>query len=890
MVHLNRVARWCVFTILAVLSLGAAQGAVRTWDGGGGVDGTFSLDANWDSTAPANSITTDQAIFNGDFSLSPAQPTLTADRSINKITFSDTTTGGWNLGGAFKLTLGSGGISVGTTSANTASDTISSNVGIGAAQTWAVFGSSGVLNVDGIISGASNLRLTIGSTGATGPTGTVILTNNNIHAGGTTVGSGTLRVIDTTVNVGNTAVAKNGLGTGSVKIGNDDGNSVNNTPVLEVRVNGENNSTAQVLTYGNVLSMGVLSTGATATINVDRASGTGTNKIVAFGDLTFGRPSSVGILNVTGGNGYKLSVGTISMSPTTTDTGTFTLNPTTADMIVGGATSLGGTSRTPTLTLGGTSTGNEVTGAMIDRASTTISPMNLAKSNTSTWQIKGANTYTGSTTVSGGTLKLDTSATLGFGGTQILGKSAGNSSVTSAGTLDLNGSTALQEQITLSGTLTNSSATQAVIGDGMAVAAPTVGGAYSAVPTVVVTGGGGSGATATATLGVLTSNITIDSGGSGYTANPTVTVTGGSGYGASFSANRTGDVVTSLTMVSPGVGYLPGDVITISFTGGAGSGAAATVNTAELGVSGIQITSAGSGYTSAPALSYSGAGTGGGAASATMSGVTLSGTTSVINGTGDIKILGAVTGTGSFTKNDNNKLTLGGADTYTGKTTINAGTVLVNRTRIESANVTANGYNSATDGHYLVATGGTLGGTGRIAGFNNQANSNMVYVQSGGTIAPGASIGTLTLDGANISAGTARVLNMASGAEFDFELAGNGGTPDRIDFWNYATTDFVLNNNILNLSLSGAITPDTYTVDLFRFYSDAGSTAAASAIASGLTLTGATIDPNITGATIIYNTNTISLQYTVIPEPGTYALLVGGLGLLVFLRRRRKVA
>lgn len=887
MTRFNKVVSPYLLAVLALLPLGLAQGAVRTWDGGGAGDGTFSLDANWDSTAPANSLTTDQAFFNGEFSLFPTQPTLTADRSINKITFSDTSTGGWNLGGAFKLTLGNGGISVGTTSANTGSNTISSNVGIGAAQTWAAFGSTGVLNVDGVVSGTSSFRLTIGSSASAGPTGTVVMTNNNTYAGGTTIGSGTLRIIDTTANVGNTTVAKNGLGTGSVKIGNDDGNSGSNASVLDVRVNGENNSTSQVLTYGNTLSMGVLTTGASATINVDRAGGSGTNKTVTFGDLVLGRPSSSGILNVTGGNGYKLSVGTISMAPTTTDTGGYTLNPTTADMIVGGATSLTTSAgRTPTLTLGGTSTGNVVTGAVTDRSSTTVSIVNLTKSNTSTWQLKGASTYSGNTTASGGILKLDTGATLGFGGTTMLGKTAGATTVAAAGTIDLNGVTSLVEPITLSGTLTNSSATQAVIGDGMAVATPTVGGAYSAVPTVVVTGGGGSGATATATLGIQTSNITIGSGGSGYTANPTVTVTGGSGYGASFSANRTGDVVTSLTMVSPGVGYLPGDVITIAFTGGAGSGAAATVNTAELGVSGIQITNAGSGYTSAPALSYSGAGTGGGTATATMSGVTLSGTTSVINGTGDIKILGAVSGAGSFTKNDNNKLILGGADTYTGKTTINAGTVLVNRTRIESSNVTANGYNSATDGHYLVATGGTLGGTGRIAGFNNQANSNMVYVQSGGTIAPGASIGSLTLDGANISGTSNRVLNMASGAEFDFELAGNGGTPDQIDFWNYATTDFVLNNNVLNLGLSGPITPNTYTVDLFRFYSDAGSTATASAIASGLTLTGATIDPNITGATIIYNANTISLQYTVIPEPGTFGLLVGGLGLLTLLRRR----
>jgi fibronectin-binding autotransporter adhesin len=229
-----------------------------------------------------------------------------------------------------------------------------------------------------------------------------------------------------------------------------------------------------------------------------------------------------------------------------------------------------------------------------------------------------------------------------------------------------------------------------------------------------------------------------------------------------------------------------------------------------------------------------------------------------------------------------------GANTYTGKTAINGGTLLINGTHIDSAAVTAQGYGSATDGHFNVASGATLGGTGRIAGNNSQANSNMIYVQSGGHLAPGASIGKLTLDGANISGAGAEVLNMASGSVFDFELAGNGGTPDQLAFWNYVGGDFVLNSNALNLTISGGIVAGTYTVDLFQFFSDAGATATASGIGSGLVL--GTLGAGIDSANIIYNANTISLQYTTttIPEPSTYAMLMSGLGLLALLRRRSK--
>ena len=80
----------------------------------------------------------------------------------------------------------------------------------------------------------------------------------------------------------------------------------------------------------------------------------------------------------------------------------------------------------------------------------------------------------------------------------------------------------------------------------------------------------------------------------------------------------------------------------------------------------------------------------------------------------------------SLTKIGNGIQTLSGPNTYSGGTTNNAGTLLVN-------NTTGSGTGSGT----VTVDGGTLGGSGTISGA--------VTINSGGTLAPGTSIGQLTL-------------------------------------------------------------------------------------------------------------------------------------------------
>ena len=222
---------------------------------------------------------------------------------------------------------------------------------------------------------------------------------------------------------------------------------------------------------------------------------------------------------------------------------------------------------------------------------------------------------------------------------------------------------------------------------------------------------------------------------------------------------------------------------------------------------------------------------------------------------------------------------LSGTMNYTGSTTVSGGTLLVNGTHVQAA---------AGSG-YIVNTGGTLGGTGRIARFATSGDA--VSVASGGFIAAGGAdqIGTFTLDGVNHS-GTGKVLNMASGAQFNFDVAGSAS--DTIAFWNYVAGDVGLSSNAINVNLLGAVASGTYTADLFHFYTDNGDTLSSSSITSGFVL--GSLDSEITGAALIYNSGsgTVQLQYTVvastIPESSHMATVFGALaiGASVVLRRR----
>lgn len=212
---------------------------------------------------------------------------------------------------------------------------------------------------------------------------------------------------------------------------------------------------------------------------------------------------------------------------------------------------------------------------------------------------------------------------------------------------------------------------------------------------------------------------------------------------------------------------------------------------------------------------------------------------------------------------------IGGANTHTGGTRIEAGTLLVTNTDAATSGLGT--------GAVEVQNGGVLGGNGYVA----LGGSNTISVLAGGAISAGqGGLGTLTLNGGSTSGA---ILSLANGAAFNFDL-GSGNASDRIAFWNYAgSSDFLLSNNVIHFT--GA-QEGVYT--LFEFFSDNGLTTAASGLTSGLDLAGFT---GLEGyqASINYGASDITLTLTAVPEPGTMALLgvCAAAGLLVKLRRRQ---
>jgi fibronectin-binding autotransporter adhesin len=471
-----------------------------------------------------------------------------------------------------------------------------------------------------------------------------------------------------------------------------------------------------------------------------------------------------------------------------------------------------------------------------------------------------------------------------------------------------------------------------------------------------LTGGSGSlVVTGTGSLVELSGNLDLGNAGSGTLTvanNATARITGAlklattNGGNATINLNSGGILElangatdgdgTAVINANGGTLRLTGAHLTTSAAVAFGTGTTSVVDTGEYnatlsgltsGAGGLTKTGSGTltlignnsfsgvpGYTGHTTIAEGALQIGDGGTTGFLSSATITNDSQLIFNRSDLtNYAGAVSGSGSLTQAGTGRLILNGNNTYTGVTTISAGSLEIGFNTsgsITSASIVNNAHlaftrtDSTTYAGIISGTGSVAkshSGTLTLEGHNTYTGATTVYsgtlaingslantaitvhngaalagtgtiagpttLTSGAALAPGNSPGTLTFTGG---------LAFGSGAIINFEL----GTLSDLIVVSGGTLSGPASGTItLNLTDSGGFAAGTYT--LIDATGATLSSIGATTFDLGTTIAGYTY-------VITQSDNTFLLTATAIPEPATIAALLGLAALTLASTRRRR--
>jgi autotransporter-associated beta strand protein len=700
--------------------------------------------------------------------------------------------------------------------------------------------------------------------------GSVTLTSTNTYTGVTTINAGTLNLASGG-SLKSTAIT---VGTGS---------AFNESSTSTV------GGLASLTTSGNTSLSGSNSfTGAT---NINA----GTLALASGGSL-----NGSAVTVATSGTLTEATTGAITGGVSLTTSGNTTLS---GNNSYTGATNVN--SGSLALTSGGTINGSAVSvasGAVLTEAPTSAITGGISLTTSGNTTLSGSNSFTGATNINAGTLALASGGSLD--GSAVTVATSGTLTEATTGAITGGVSLTTSGNTTLSGSNNYSGATNINAG----TLALTNGGSLNGT---AITDGTGAIFTEDATSSIAGSGVfTMDTGGAATIADGNTNFTGSITVGSSVSVGTVTDLLIEATQ-GLGTGNLTitgnsdGAILQLSGNGVSLNNPIqfdARTTATQVGIENVS----GNNSLSGPITGV----TGGGfyvvqsdSGTLSLTGNVILNHTLVVQGNGNGLISGVVSDTmgdtGGVTMSGLGTWTLSAANTYTGPTAVNSGTLVVSGSlsattvasvlgagKLEVDGVLNNGISATVSGE--------LSGTGLIGGA---AVSGV-----GATLAPGLteadssiSVGTLTASG-NVSLASSATfsirLGLTTGAASN-SATGLGGDVDQL-LMNGGT--FSLADNTTTLQILD--TPAEYSAALDSIYvivnggANAPTGAFANAPVSGDSITaesGGTYD-------VFYDVNAansgagndIVVELVAVPEPGTCASLLGGLGVLIAWQRSRR--